>query len=226
LPPQPIVSMRSFESIDTEIVIIDYGVGNVGAIQNMLEFLGVESRISDCTKDIQGAGKIILPGVGAFDAAMNLLNQKDMVGPLTNAALVERIPILGICLGMQLLAKNSEEGVKPGLGWLDSEVKKMQVAAESRLKIPHIGWAEIEIAHTSDLLVQDDSVQRFYFDHSYHMVCNSEEIVTATFAYDGDRCCAVQDKNVYGVQFHPEKSHRFGLQLLKNFAALPVRGQA
>jgi glutamine amidotransferase len=218
--------MRSSKSIDSEILIIDYGVGNVGAIQNMLDFLGVESRISDYTNDIQHAAKIILPGVGAFDTAMNLLNQKDMVGPLTNAALVDRVPVLGICLGMQLLAKSSEEGVKPGLGWLDSEVKKMQVASESCLKIPHIGWSEIKIPQTNDLLVQDNSVQRFYFDHSFHMVCKSKEIVTATFAYDGDRCCAVQDKNVYGVQFHPEKSHRFGLQLFKNFAALPARGQS
>ena len=213
-------------NLDSEILIVDYGVGNVGAIQNMLEFLGVESRISGLPLDIQQASKIILPGVGAFDTAMSLLNQKDLVGPLSHAALFERIPVLGICLGMQLLGKSSEEGIRPGLGWLDSDVKKIHVGAKSGLKVPHIGWAEIGIRRTNTLLFQEDSIQRFYFDHSFYMDCKSPEIVTATIAYDSDLCCAVQDRNIFGVQFHPEKSHRFGLQLLKNFASLPIQGHA
>jgi glutamine amidotransferase len=218
--------MQSPECFETELLIVDYGVGNVGAIRNMLEYLGFESKISDCPKEIKNAKKIILPGVGAFDTAMNLLNQKDLIGPLSDAALVRRVPILGICLGMQLLAKSSQEGIRQGLGWLDTEVKKINVSANSRLKVPHIGWAEVEITRANNLLAQDQSVQRFYFDHSYYMVCKTEEIVTATFSYDGNRCCAVQENNVYGVQFHPEKSHRFGLQLLRNFALLPIQGTA
>ena len=203
------------------IAVIDYRTGNIGSILNMLKKIGAEAAAVSDAKGITEADKLILPGVGAFDAGMKNLEQLNLV-PLLNKEVRDRKkPFLGICLGMQLLAKKSEEGVLGGLAWLDAEVVKFAFGEERRdLKIPHMGWNTVVPKKESPLLAELDSSARFYFVHSYHLKCAEPSDVAAATLYGYEFPSVVQKENIYGVQFHPEKSHRFGLQLLKNFAEL------
>ena len=198
------------------ITIVDYGLGNLVSVKNMLKKLGVKATITDNISEINSSQKLILPGVGSFDNGMNLINQKNLLEVLNQKVLVEKIPVLGICLGMQLLCKCSEEGYEKGLGWIDAEVIKFKFEDRS-LKIPHMGWNYINVKKENPLIKKEDK-HRFYFVHSYYVKCNNDSDVIATCNYGTDFTCMVNHNNIYGAQFHPEKSLKFGMSLLNNFA--------
>jgi glutamine amidotransferase len=200
------------------IVIVNYGLGNLESIKNMLKKVGFESVISSNPEEIRKASKLILPGVGAFDNGMNNLHDFRIIPVLEEGVFEKKIPILGICLGMQLFTKRSEEGKMPGLGWIDGETIRFQFNEEKRkLRIPHMGWNIVEIRQRDPLFEEMYSEPRFYFVHSYHVICRSEEdVLTQTF-YGYEFVSSVRKENIYGVQFHPEKSHKFGMKLLDNF---------
>jgi len=204
------------------IVIIGYGTGNPGSIQKMLERLGIDAVISDVPRDVERADKLILPGVGAFDHGMRELEARGLISVLDHRVLDCNTPILGICLGMQLFSKRSEEGIRPGLGWLDAETIRFRFdPADGNLKIPHMGWDTIEVKRPSPLLDDRYEESRFYFVHSYHVRCRDAADVLATARYGIEFHAAVIHGNIMGTQFHPEKSHKFGLKLLGNFARMP-----
>ena len=200
------------------IVIVDYGLGNLGSIKNMFKKIGREAVISSSSSDIERAKKLILPGVGRFDQGMMNLRNLDLVTVLTEKVIQKKTPILGICLGMQLFARKSEEGESTGLGWIDAEVVRFKFDDKERhLKIPHMGWNLVEIRQRNPLFEEMYPEPRFYFVHSYHIACrNEEEVLTQTF-YGYKFVSSVKKENIYGVQFHPEKSHKFGMKLLENF---------
>ena len=200
------------------ITIVNFGMGNLGSIYNMLTRLGFDAIITSDIDEIKNAEKLILPGVGAFDQAMTNLHNQELVPVLNDLVLEKRIPILGICLGMQLLAQRSEEGKLNGLGWIDAEVIRFRFSPEQNLRIPHIGWNTITIQQDVCLFKKVYEESRFYFVHSYYVKCKSDDTVLATTSYGFDFTSAVVHDNIYGVQFHPEKSHKFGMLLLKNFA--------
>ena len=203
------------------ISIVDYGVCNLGSITNMLHRLEVPSELVSTPEAIHRARKLILPGVGAFDNGMRALAERDLVEPLRTKGRDGATPILGICLGMQLLGAASEEGKDPGLAVIDGRCLRFQLAEGSRWRVPHMGWNEIEPLRQNPLLAGLESGARFYFTHSYHMVCASVNDVLARAHHGIEFTAIIQRSNVYGVQFHPEKSHRFGMTLLRNFSDLP-----
>jgi imidazole glycerol-phosphate synthase subunit HisH len=203
------------------IAIIDYGVGNSGSIVNMLKKVGLKSNITSDPDEIAAAEKIILPGVGSFDGGAKNLKARGLTGILNEQVLEKKKPFLGICLGMQLLAKSSEEGSETGLGWLDATVVKFDFNGDNRnLKIPHMGWNYVKGSRTHRMLNNLSDNPRFYFVHSYYLNCNQPDDILLTCNYGFDFTCGVQHENIVGVQFHPEKSHKFGMQLLKNFSEL------
>ncbi len=201
------------------IVTIDYGMGNLHSVWKALKRIGFESKVSSSPADILSAEKIILPGVGHFKSGMQHLGDLKLLEPLNQKALLEKTPVLGICLGMQLLTRHSEEGDATGLGWFDANTVRFRFDnAHRNLRVPHMGWNNIKPAASNDLLngVSGDSV--FYFVHSYHVVCNNPADVLATTAYGINFVSAIRKNNIHGVQFHPEKSHEGGMSILKNFA--------
>lgn len=203
------------------IHIVDYGLGNVHAFLTMFKRLGLEATRVTTATELIGARKIILPGVGAFDHAMELLDQSGMRPVLENLVVRDKVPVLGICVGMQLLANSSEEGRRPGLGWVPGRVRSFRSDEQSAsLPMPHMGWNDVQPRPSSPLFSDLESDARFYFLHSYFFDCDESSHVSAVVSYGLDFTCAVSAGNVYGVQFHPEKSHHFGAQLLKNFGEL------
>jgi len=202
------------------ITVVDYGVGNIGAILNMLDYLGIDAQASGDASVIMNADQLILPGVGAFDKAMSTLRARQLIEPLNHAVLTRKVPVMGVCLGMQLLGRRSEEGQEAGLGWIDADVKRIALPPGSPLKVPHIGWMEVQPTQRSALFDPGLPAERFYFDHGYYMQCDRPEDVSATINYPAPLCCAVSAGNVSGVQFHPEKSHRFGMRLFRAFGQL------
>jgi len=199
------------------IVIVDYGVGNVGSIANMLRKVGAPVQIGQTSNELTVASKLILPGVGAFDNGISSLRARGLV-PILNELVLERnVPILGICLGMHLFAKRSEEGREEGLGWLDADVVRFSFGADSnRLKVPHMGWNTVAIpGEDGHSLVPQPS--RFYFVHAYHLACRDDADVAGRTTYGYDFTSVVRRRNINGVQFHPEKSLRFGMELLGRF---------
>jgi glutamine amidotransferase len=200
------------------VVIIDYGMGNVNSIANMLRKAGVEAVISSSANVIERGEKLILPGVGAFDKAMTNLENMGIIPLLRNMVLDRHVPIMGICLGLQLFANTSQEGVLPGLGWINGDVKKFRFEPNfDNLKVPHMGWNYIGLKKPSLLFDGLEENSRFYFVHSYHIVCQDVNDELTQTNYGCNFTSAIQRDNIIGVQFHPEKSHRFGLNLLKNF---------
>lgn len=201
------------------ITIIDYGVGNIKAFYNIFKKLSVEVKIAQKPEDLFGSSKLILPGVGHFDYAMKRFSDSGMLNIVDDMVLNKNLPILGICVGMQMLAKSSEEGKMPGLGWIDATVKKIDVdlLAQST-RLPHMGWNDVIVKNKNLLLSNLDSNSRFYFLHSYFFEPKFENDSIAYSNYGKNFTCVVNHKNIYGVQFHPEKSHHFGIQLLQNFA--------
>jgi glutamine amidotransferase len=200
------------------ITIVDYGMGNVGSIRNMLKRVGAASIVTSDPDVLARATKVILPGVGAFDNAMARINGTGVRDLLDRKALVERVPVLGICLGMQLLTRGSEEGTLAGLGWIPSETRRFP--AQDGLKVPHMGWNVARAATRSCLTrgLEDDA--RFYFVHSYYVAVDEPGHSILTTTYGIEFHSAIQRDNVFGAQFHPEKSHRYGMHLLRNFAAI------
>jgi glutamine amidotransferase len=201
-----------------KIVIIDYGLGNLGSIKNMLKKIGCGAVISSNKSDIEKADKLILPGVGNFDQGMKNLEALGLLPVLEDKVIQKKTLILGICLGMQLFAGKSEEGDSGGLGWIDAEVVRFKLDDKERhLKIPHMGWNLVDIQQRDPLFEEMYPEPRFYFVHSYHVVCrNEEEVLTRTF-HGYEFVSSVKRENIYGVQFHPEKSHKFGMKLIDNF---------
>lgn len=201
------------------ITIIDYGVGNLLSIRNMLKKAGYrDATISNKEEDIAQAEKLILPGVGHFDYGMHQLRESAFFDTLNKRVQTDKVPILGICLGAQLLTQGSEEGELPGLGWIQARTIRFDSSRmDTSLKIPHMGWGDVKVQKPSKLFENMPEDPRFYFVHSYHLVCDdpSDELVSCTHGYSF--VAGVERGNVLGVQFHPEKSHKFGLQLLSNF---------
>jgi glutamine amidotransferase len=203
------------------IAIVDYGLGNTNAFADVYKRLNIPRCIANTPDKLENASKIILPGVGSFDEAMSLLNGSGMRETLEELILQRKVPLLGICVGMQILARSSEEGTLPGLGWIDGEVKKLKSSNPSqRLYIPHMGWNNIIAAKTSQLLINLENNPFFYFLHSYYFSCSSENDIIAATEYGGKFVSVLNHENIYGIQCHPEKSHQNGIQLLKNFANL------
>lgn len=200
------------------ISIIDYGVCNVGSIQNMLKRVGATARLVASPQELTGSTKLILPGIGAFDAGMGYLRQKGFVEPLREMVLGQGTPILGICLGAQLMTTGSEEGNDAGLGFFKAYVRRFKFATPE-LKVPHIGWNRVKREQPNTVLEGYAAPPRFYFVHSYYMECENPADVVATTVYGHAFCSIIGHGSTVGVQFHPEKSHRFGMQLMRNFAA-------
>ena len=199
------------------ITIVDYGLGNLNSVLNMIIKAGGKASIESDPTVLTKAKKIILPGVGAFDHGMSLLRNNGWVDVLNEAVIERKTPILGICLGMQLMCNSSEEGSLLGLGWIDAGVKKIIIPNDENLKIPHMGWNTVDIVKHNPLINTNDGEKRFYFVHSYHVVCNNQQDIFAT-SYHGIQITAgFSQNNIYGTQFHPEKSHNFGMILIKNF---------
>ena len=202
------------------ITIIDYGVGNLGSIRNMLKKLGQASEISSDINKIKEADKLILPGVGSFDYGMTKLNEYGFIEVLNEKVMIEKVPILGICLGVQLMTKSSKEGQLPGLGWFDAETVPFEFSVTNELIVPHMGWNTVTPDKESKLFQDMYEESKFYFVHSFHLKANlkSDELLITEYGYNF--VSALEHENIVGVQFHPEKSHKYGLKLLKNFAEL------
>ena len=196
--------------------IIDYGLGNLGSIYHMVDVIGEDSIISDNPQKLHECDRLILPGVGSFDAGMKNLEEKSLINCLKKEV-SEGKSILGICLGMQLLGRKSEEGSSLGLGFIPFDTVKFSFDKTLKLKIPHMGWDIVTFTQENKLLSEIDGRQRYYFVHSYHAKCDSERNVLMRCEYGYEFAASVVNENVYGVQFHPEKSHDFGMRLLKNF---------
>lgn len=202
------------------ITIIDYGTGNLNSIKNMLKRLGIDSLISNSSTDILKADKLILPGVGAFDYGMSQLHQSGLVEAMNEKVINQKVPILGICLGVQLLTQSSEEGKIPGLGWIKGKTVAFdKTKLIQGQKVPHMGWANITDYQSSKLFAGMSEEPRYYFVHSYHLDIENPAEVLVNVNYGYNFAAGIEKDNILGVQFHPEKSHRFGMQVLKNFAA-------
>ncbi len=201
------------------ITIIDYGMGNLGSVKNMFKKIGENAIISSSKEEIKNASKILLPGVGAFDNAMTNLNELGLIEIIKEKVLIEKTPIMGICLGMQLLTKGSEEGKLEGFGFVDAYAKKFDFSSlDETLPVPHMGWNKVYLQKESKLL-QEGKVRenRFYFVHSFAVNCKNREDVLTTTHYGYEFVSSFEKDNIIGCQFHPEKSHKFGMKLFENF---------
>jgi imidazole glycerol-phosphate synthase subunit HisH len=199
------------------IVVVDFGMGNLGSVLKSLNRLKVQTKISTSIKDIEMAEKLILPGVGHYSNGMKQLHSRNYIDSLNDKVLNEGTPILGICLGMQLFSRYSHEGKVAGLGWVDAEVVRFEIEDKVKWKIPHMGWNSVSIKKDSILLSGVDEGELFYFVHSYHMSCNDNEDILGATRYGYEFTSAIQRGNIYGTQFHPEKSHDKGLEILNSF---------
>ena len=199
------------------IAVIDYGLGNVLAFRNVYERLNVPVTVARAPADFAGVTKLILPGVGAFDEAMDRFEASGMRGPVEQLVRGQNVPILGVCVGMQMLAAASEEGKKPGLAWIPGTVRRFR---GDRLALPHMGWNDVQPTPGARLFAAMETDARFYFMHSLYFACTEPQDSYAVADYGGGFSCAVNRGNIFGVQFHPEKSHHWGMLLLKNFAGL------
>lgn len=203
------------------IAILHYGLGNIKAFTNIYHEANIPFRVAESAGDLDGASKIILPGVGSFDHAVRQFRASGMAERVEKLVMGDRIPVLGVCVGMQMLARSSEEGSESGLGWIPGAVRKIRFSdANARQLLPHMGWNTIEPDEGEPLLEGLDPAAGFYFLHSYRFECESELNAIAHADYGERFACVVRENNVYGVQCHPEKSHHNGIRLLKNFAEL------
>ena len=202
------------------IAVVDYGLGNVSAFANIYRRLGIPVKLARSAADLRDASHLVLPGVGAFDWAMKRLDDSGMRGVLDEMVLHQRRPVLGVCVGMQMMGTSSEEGKSAGLGWVAAKVRRFsEVHLQSMTHLPHMGWNDVEAVSTKSLFAELGTGPRFYFLHSYYIDSEDGDQVLAWSVYGQRFACAIQRGNILGVQFHPEKSHSWGVQLLKNFAA-------
>jgi len=202
------------------MVIIDYGMGNLRSVYNKFKKMGIKCFISSQKEDIESAEKLILPGVGHFKYGMQNLIKLDLINILNKKVLDEKTPIFGICLGTQLFCSYSEEGNCKGLSWIDADVIRFKVSDKIKYKVPHMGWNDIIVRNSNALDTGINVGEKFYFVHSYHLNCNDSADIWMTTEYDYEFVSAVHQNNIYGTQFHPEKSHDAGYELLKKFAEL------
>jgi imidazole glycerol-phosphate synthase subunit HisH len=203
------------------ITIVNYGLGNILAFANLYRRMNVPVAVATRAADLEGASKLILPGVGAFDHAMELLDGSGMREKLDEMVLRQAVPVLGVCVGMQILAGSSDEGQLPGLGWIEGRVRRFdETTLQQPPRLPHMGWNDVVPTGGARLFAGLEQDSRFYFLHSYYFDCASNDNVLATSEYGIAFGSAVRSKDIYGVQFHPEKSHDYGVRLLKNFAEL------
>ena len=201
------------------IVIVDYGLGNHGSIKNMFKYLDIRDvKISSDPSEINNADKVILPGVGSFDNGMKNITKLGLIDVLNKKALVDKVPFLGICLGMQLMTKCSEEGELKGLGWFDAVTKKFNISED--LKVPHMGWNYVKSVNDTNYFLKNDKKYRFYFVHSYYVKSNDPSDVLFETNYGTPFHSAIQKNNIIGMQFHPEKSLHFGMDILEIFSKL------
>lgn len=202
------------------IAIVNLGIGNLQSIRNMLYRCGFDATITNDPEQISEASSLILPGVGAFDRAISNLDSLNLREVLNRLVRSRNTPILGICLGMHLLARRSEEGSERGLGWINADVRRFRFGNSCKLKVPHMGWNEISITKNTKIFKRLGDSPRFYFAHSYHLDCFDSSIVIASCRYGYSFPSVIKQGNIHGVQFHPEKSHRFGMSLLASFCGL------
>lgn len=202
------------------IGIIDYGVGNIKAFANIYKNFDMPYKIVKNIDDFKDVTKLILPGVGSFDYAISSLDNSGMREKLDELVLEKKLPVIGICVGMQMLANNSDEGTLPGLGWIDATVKKFDKSKIINAPLPHTGWNSLNIKNSKAIVSNLDIDPKFYFLHSYYFECKNKNEVISTAAYGEEFECIVNHENIYGIQCHPEKSHHNGMQLLKNFGEL------
>jgi glutamine amidotransferase len=203
------------------ITIVDHGMGNLGSVQNMLRRLGADAVLTHDSQQIANSTKLILAGIGAFDTAMARLDELGIVSILNQRVLGDGIPVLGVCLGLQLMTKASEEGHRQGLGWLNAKSRAFAFPSGEELPTPHMGWEVVRPTRASPLLAATDEEQRFYFSHRYHLECHDAGDVAATAVYGYEFPAAIHRDNILGTQFHPEKSHIFGMEVYRRFLALP-----
>jgi imidazole glycerol-phosphate synthase subunit HisH len=203
------------------IAIVDYGMGNLGSVQNMLRKLGAESVRTSDPAEIAQADRLVLAGIGGFDGAMERLEAAGLVQVLNEQVIDRHVPILGVCLGMQVMAQSSTEGTRRGLGWLEAEVLRFEFPQERRLPVPHMGWEVVVPTRPSPLFDPAGPAPRFYFSHAFHLVCRDPADVAATTTYGYEFAAAIHRGNLLGTQFHPEKSHIFGLDVYRRFVELP-----
>jgi len=203
------------------ITIIDYGLGNIRAFVNVYKRLKIETHIANSVSDLENSTHIILPGVGSFDHAIKMLNSSGMRDKLDLLVLEKKIPVIGICLGMQIMGESSKEGKSPGLGWIDGKVELFNdKSIPYKTQYPHMGWNSIQPTKKSDIFSGLENEPRFYFLHSYYFVCHNHSDTIATTQYGIEYTSVFNHENIYGIQCHPEKSHFNGVQLLKNFSQL------
>jgi len=206
------------------IAILDYGLGNIRAFEQVFKQMQYSPIIASHPRDLKKATKIILPGVGSFDWAMKRLNDSGLKETLNEMVLVKKTDILGVCVGMQMMANNSEEGDLPGLGWIDAEVKKIDVLEKKeKIQLPHMGWNDIVINNKKSKLFKNINNPIFYFLHSYYLLPSCSENTSAFSSYSHEFTVSIEVKNIFGTQFHPEKSHRWGTHLLQNFVENNVK---
>jgi imidazole glycerol-phosphate synthase subunit HisH len=206
--------------VKSTIIIIDYKMGNILSIVNKIHRVGYNAIVTNEFNLIKTADKLILPGVGHFQKAVENLKRLQLSDVLNEAVLIKKIPILGICLGMQLMARHSEEGDVDGLDWVDADVVRFRVSDQLRYKVPHIGWNNAIIEKDSPLYKDVPKEAMYYFVHSYHIKCNNKEDILTTTEYDYSFTSSIQKNNIFGTQFHPEKSHDAGELLLRNFVEM------
>jgi imidazole glycerol-phosphate synthase subunit HisH len=202
-----------------EVTVIDYGLGNIQAFMHVYDRLNIEAEVASTPDEIARAKRLILPGVGSFDWAVTRLNQSGLRETLDDVVLGGKRPVLGVCVGMQMMAERSDEGSEPGLGWIDAEVRDMARLNNRSAPLPHMGWNDVEAIET-DTLFYGIEVPRYYFLHSFYMQPRSEADNLATAVYGNRFTAAIRRGNIFGTQFHPEKSHQWGISLLRNFATL------
>jgi imidazole glycerol-phosphate synthase subunit HisH len=206
--------------MNQKVIIVDYGMGNLNSVKRKLSRIGMNAIISSNPSEISGSDKLILPGVGHFQKAVENLKKLQLWEILNNSVLYKKKPILGICLGMQLMARNSEEGNVEGFGWFDAQVIKFRIQDTLIHKVPHTGWNQIIRLKESPLMKDIPDLSEFYFVHAYHITCNRQDDILNETEYEYRFTSAVEKENIFGVQYHPEKSHDIGDQLLKNFISL------
>ncbi len=203
-----------------EIVVVDYGLGNLRSVLRGFNRIGCKAVLTEKKNEILAADKIVLPGVGHFKTGMKKIKDLGLDTILTTKVIEQKTPILGICLGLQLFCKSSEEGNVDGLGWVDAEVRKFRVNDKTRYKVPHMGWNDVKVENSNLLNANINDDELFYFVHSYHLECNEKKDIWLTTEYEYNFVSAIKKDNIYGTQFHPEKSQDAGIQILKNFVSL------